>query len=100
MRGAEESPPEQRASPLELILQPHLELALVVGDLSVLRERRRLAAARAPCGIGAIEPVEYVERGEIDGRFVTPGHLEGLGDANVEALVGNILLREESAAEI
>src|SRR5690348_10342533 len=68
---------------LELVLQAHLELALIVADLAVFLERRIVARAGTPGRIIAVEPVEDVERGEVDRRFVAPRHLEGLGDAQV-----------------
>src|SRR4051812_31671355 len=84
----------------ELVLQADLELALVIGNLAILGKRRRFARAGTPGRIGAIQPIEDVEGGEVDGRFVTPRHLEGLGDAHVEPPVADVGLREESAAEV
>src|SRR5438034_5818507 len=97
-------PSPSRCCPLrlELVLEADLELALVVEDLPVFLERRGIAAAGAPCRIGTVEPVEHVERLEVDRRFVamTPRHLEGFGDAQIEPLVADGRVREVNAGKI
>src|SRR5690242_20451288 len=85
---------------LELIFETDLELALVVADLLIERPRWIVPTTGIPRGIVAVEPVERVEHGKVCCELVTPRHLEGLGDAEVEALVADVLLGPVDAAEV
>src|SRR5205085_11823062 len=85
---------------LELVADPCLERALVVAKQEVVRSRRGRAATGIPGSVVPVEPVEDVERFEIDGELVTPRHLERLGDTKVETFVADRLLRIEHAAEV
>src|SRR5206468_6847784 len=84
----------------KLIAGADLELTLVVRNRAMLDERRRVARARTPSRIGPVEPVEDVECLGIDGELVTPRHLEGFRDAQVEPLVADGLVREVDTREI
>src|SRR6187551_1923126 len=95
--------PEGKQGPklsLELVPEADLELALVVAHLAALLERRRIAGAGAPRRVGPVDPIEHVERLEVDGGFVAPRHGEGLGDAHVEPLVGDRFVRVERAPHV
>ena len=89
----EPQPPPSASDDQNLYLSPAWNWRWSFADLAVLGERWRVAAAGAPGRIVAVQPVEDVEDLEVGRELVAPRRLEGLRDAQVEPLVGNVLLR-------